>query len=96
MCKTSCAATDLAYTFEKNWLWLVLLMHALRQTYFIMRQIRCDITALVVTLMVLVGYSLSQSCSPTNNSEGMIIPNTDLPTTGKKVHYIVHYAYYIQ
>ena len=56
-----------------------------------MRQITFDITALVVTLMVLVGYSSSQSCSPANNSEGMIIPNTDLPTTGKYIA-ALHYA----
>ena len=49
-----------------------------------MRQIEYAATALLFILIALVGYSLSQICSPANNSEGMIIPNTDLPTAGKK------------
>ena len=50
-----------------------------------MMQTSYDTTATVLFILIMLnGYALSQSCSPDTNSEGIVIPTTDLPTAGEQ------------
>ena len=43
----------------------------------------------ILVQLVLASFTWAQMCTPANNSQGSVIPNTDLPTEGKLIIMLV-------